>query len=299
MKRNARVMPWALLMLLTVPFHAKAALCTLNGNTAPAFGVVSTLSTGASTTGTVTANCDLLQTGQIGLSLGLGVGASTNSRYLTGPGGTEIPYNLYSNPGATSVWGNTVGTNTVGIVGIVLPQTFTVYAQIPSGTVIPAVGSYTDTITVTAFANGVSQATNTFIVTLTTVAACTVVGGTLNFGSASLLTANADGTGTLTVNCTNTAPYSVALDNGANYLSGRRMTDGVMHFVPYQLYTDAARSAPWGTAASTSACTTANSCVLGTGSGSAQAVTVYGRVAPQVGLPTGGYTDSVIVTVMY
>jgi spore coat protein U-like protein len=279
------------------PLSSRAG-CLLSATISPAFGSVSTLNDGAAATGGVLGLCGLGNTGQVALSVGLGVGASVNTRYLTGPGGTQIPYNLYSNLAGTSVWGSTLGTNTVSLTGVIV-QTLVVYAQIAPGTTIPAIGTFTDTVSVDLYFNGVSQGLGSLTVTLTTVGSCSVGGGTLNFGSASLLTTNLDGTGTITVNCTNTAPYAVALDNGSNYLSGRQMTDGLFHYIKYQLYTDAARSQPWTSAASNTSCTSPNSCDLGTGSGAIQNLTVYGRVPPQSGAPPGVYTDFLIITITY
>ena len=68
--------------------------------------------------------------------------------------GTEtLEYNLFSDPGRNTVWGSTVGTNTVGGLGTGLANalTRTVYGQVLNNAAnqAAAVGNYGDTITVT------------------------------------------------------------------------------------------------------------------------------------------------------
>ncbi len=62
--------------------------------------------------------------------------------------------------------------------------------------------------------------------------------------------------------------------------------------VTYQLYRDRNRIEPWGSNTNTDT-------VAGTGSGSSQAFTVYGRVPRQTTPPPGTYTDTIVVTVTF
>jgi spore coat protein U-like protein len=149
---------------------------------------------------------------------------------------------------------------------------------------------------------GTSTANLTVQITIT--ASCTINAATLDFGSnpgTALLAANVDASTTVSVTCTNGSPYSIGMDNGANVSgSQRRMKNGVANFLNYNLYTDAARLNAWTTAASSTTCTTANSCALGTGSGAAQSVNIYGRVPTVATAPaTGVYTDTVVMTITY
>jgi spore coat protein U-like protein len=92
------------------------------------------------------------------------------------------------------------------------------------------------------------------------------------------------------VQCTSTTPYSVGLDSGTNASEGqRRMRLGATaNYLNYGLYTDMARSHAWATTTSTTSCTSGTStCYLGTGSGSNQSVTVYGRVPTQTAPSSG------------
>src|SRR5436190_1433424 len=62
----------------------------------------------------------------------------------------------------------------------------------------------------------------------------------------------------------------------------------------YNIYTTSARTTVWGDG------TASTATIGGTGSGSAQSVTVYGRVGSgQTSLPAGAYADTVAVTVTY
>jgi spore coat protein U-like protein len=148
---------------------------------------------------------------------------------------------------------------------------------------------------------GTSTANLTVQITIT--ASCTINAATLDFGSnpgTTLVATNIDASTTVSVTCTSGSPYSIGMDNGAN-VSGtqRRMKTGA-NFLNYNLYVDAGRTNAWTTAASNSTCTTANSCALGTGNGSAQSVSIYGRV-PSIGTapPTGAYSDTVVMTITY
>ena len=153
-------------------------------------------------------------------------------------------------------------------------------------------------------ASAVAQAATTtanMTVQLTVTASCTVNAATLDFGSTGLLATLINQTTTLSVTCANTTPYSVGLDNGANFSTTRRMRQGATaNYIGYALYTDSARTNAWTSASSSTTCTAANSCSLGTGNGSAQSITVYGQVpALGTGPVPGAYTDTVTITVTY
>jgi spore coat protein U-like protein len=107
--------------------------------------------------GVLTANVDVSTTLQvqctnttpynIGLNAGTGTGATVAARLMTS-GGNTITYSLYKDSGRTTVWGNTVGTDTQAATGNGAAQTYTVYGRIPPQTT-PAPTTYSDTITVT------------------------------------------------------------------------------------------------------------------------------------------------------
>jgi spore coat protein U-like protein len=146
-----------------------------------------------------------------------------------------------------------------------------------------------------------ATATANLTVQLTVTATCSVNAATLNFGSTGLLASPITASTSLSVTCTNSTPYSVGLDNGANFSTTRRMKLGATaNFIPYGLFTDAGLTNAWTTASSSTACTSTNSCALGTGNGSAQSITVFGQVPALGTAPTpGAYTDTVTITVTY
>ena len=146
------------------------------------------------------------------------------------------------------------------------------------------------------FATGRAQAatsTSTIAVSATVPALCSVTASALAFGS---YTASVtDATASVSVTCTNGTTYTIALDAGTGAgatTSARLMSGPAGATLAYNLYRDAARSLPWGNTIGTDV-------QSGTGNGTAQALTVYGRI-PAAQYPTAGtYTDTVTVTVTY
>jgi len=138
--------------------------------------------------------------------------------------------------------------------------------------------------------------TTSFNAKITIVAACTMTTpADLDFGSTGLITANIDQTTTMNVTCTNTTPYNIGLDKGTNgaSVSARLMKHTTLAAtVPYSLYSNSGRTTNWGNTIGTDT-------LAGTGTGSAQTITVYGRVAPQSAPTPGSYTDAVTVTLTY
>lgn len=122
--------------------------CTVVGGVPLAFGVVTP---GVQRDGSVsiTATCTLGTPYTLALDAGTGSGATVAVRRMTS-GSDTLQYALYQDTGRTTLWGDgTAGTSVRSGTGTGLTQTFTVYGRVPSGAAAP-VGSYTDTITVTA-----------------------------------------------------------------------------------------------------------------------------------------------------
>jgi spore coat protein U-like protein len=148
--------------------------------------------------------------------------------------------------------------------------------------------------TAPAFAATTSSTLN---VDATVTANCTVSTSPIAFGSVNPISgADVDASGGITVTCTNgtgwTAAAGVGSGSGASFAS-RRMSDG-SNLLSYNIYTDSGRTSVWGDG-------TGSTATIGnTGDGSAQSVTVYGRVASgQTSVPPGDYDDTVSVTVTY
>lgn len=169
-------------------------------------------------------------------------------------------------------------------------RNFNFYGNIASGQNVPT-GSYSDTITATTAAS-VSNATTSFQVLATVPTNCTVSVSPIAFPSTSLIVSNVDATTLISTTCTRSTAYTVGLSNGGTGTgpTARKMTNGA-NSITYGLYLDASRTQPWGTAA--------GSMGSGTGTGIAQALTVYGRVPLGQTPPPGTYNDGVIVTVSY
>lgn len=140
--------------------------------------------------------------------------------------------------------------------------------------------------------------TTTFNVTATVVASCSTSASALGFGNVdplSLASTAVDGTTSVSVTCSNSTAYNVGLDAGAATgatVTTRQMTSGA-NTMNYALFSNAGRTTNWGN-------TVATDTVAGTGTGAAQSLTVYGRIASGQGtVPTGAYSDTITVTVTY
>src|SRR5439155_21398161 len=107
-------------------------------------------------------------------------------------------------------------------------------------------------------------------------APCAISATTLNFGTAGILSAAVDGASALTATCSATTPYTIGLNggnSGATNPTQRKMAKSA-ETITYGLYRDSARSQAWGSTIGTDVAS-------GTGTGSGQASTVYGRVPAQ------------------
>jgi spore coat protein U-like protein len=140
-----------------------------------------------------------------------------------------------------------------------------------------------------------ASTTSTFAVQVAITATCTInSASTLNFGTQGVLATNVDQTSTLQVTCTNTTPYNIGLDAGTGSgatVATRKLTSGGAT-VNYTLYSDSGRTTVWGN-------TVATDTVAGTGNGTGQSYTVYGRIPTQTTPAPGNYADTITVTVTY
>ncbi|EIK95824.1 protein U [Pseudomonas sp. M47T1] len=147
-----------------------------------------------------------------------------------------------------------------------------------------------------ALSGNANASTANMSVSATVVATCSVSAGALAFGSYSgtAVTASAD----LSVTCTNDAPYTIALGAGAGTdatTSARLLTNASdsTSTLSYGLYQDSSYATTWGN-------TTGTDTLADTGTGAAQTISVYGKIAAdQLTASTGSYADTVVVTVNY
>ncbi|MEA2951050.1 MAG: hypothetical protein QOF19_3510 [Alphaproteobacteria bacterium] len=112
------------------------------------FGNQGVLSANVDQFSDIVVQCTATTTYNVGLNAGTGVGATVAVRKLTSGGGATINYSLYSDGPHTTVWGNTVGTDTVPGLGDGTPKSHRVFGRVPPQTT-PAPALYNDTITVT------------------------------------------------------------------------------------------------------------------------------------------------------
>jgi spore coat protein U-like protein len=124
--------------------------CTIS--TAPlAFGsydpVVAHASANLDGSGTVSVACTKGATSTIGL--GLGSNASGSTRRMNDGSTNYLTYELYSDSGRTTVWGNAGGSlYNPGAAPSKVARDFTVYGRVASNQDVPA-GSYNDTVVAT------------------------------------------------------------------------------------------------------------------------------------------------------
>jgi spore coat protein U-like protein len=128
-------------------------------------------------------------------------------------------------------------------------------------------------------------------------ASCAVSTNPVAFGSVNPLSGSAtDASGAISVTCTSGTAWSAAAGSGAGTgatIASRAMTSG-SNLLNYSLYTDSGHSTLWGDG------TLSTAAITGTGNGSAQSSTIYGRVpSGQSSAPTGSYSDTVAITVTY
>ena len=134
------------------------AACTLTTpSTAVSFGTVTagTASTLQNAASSISVLCPNGQAFNIGLLPSSANGGTANGTGNLVNGTTQIGYDLFSNSGYSTAWGNTVGTNTVSHTSASSTTAFsqTIYAEIPGGNIAAAdaAGTYTDTVAVTVY----------------------------------------------------------------------------------------------------------------------------------------------------
>jgi spore coat protein U-like protein len=134
---------------------------------------------------------------------------------------------------------------------------------------------------------------NGFMVSASMQPTCQVNTNPMDFGVVNGDPSGYTATTTLTVACNFHGGYRVGLDNGKNFQSGsRNMRGGPTHsdYIAYELYRDGGYVDVWGN-------TDGTDTVPDNSNGT---YTVYGKIAPNQGMPAGGnYFDAVTVYVYY
>jgi len=234
--------------------------------------------------------CTSGQAYNIGLNAGLASGATVTTRSMQN-GSALLGYKMFSNSARTANWGDSSSNGWVSGTGTGSAQTYTIYAQIPAGET-GALQTYTDSPTATISVNGATAATAQFSVTATIVKDCTVSASNLAFGNYTGAVKNS--TTSVSVTCTSGTTYTVGLSAGlasGATVTTRKMQNGSA-LLSYGLFTNSGHTINWGN-------TSATNWVSGTGSGSSQAITVYGQIPAAQYVTPGSYTDTITVSVTY
>jgi spore coat protein U-like protein len=240
------------------------------------------------------------------LTLKLNDGANSasytpRSMKVGAPGTALLNYNLYTDAGLTQIWGDGTGGTTYYEQYNSSPgnKNFSdlIYGQLPAAADAPA-GTYQDIITATLTSTGGSTLTQTFTVSATVVAECTVSSFGINFGAYDPIVANAaaplNSTTVLSVYCTKSTTGAIALDLGSNVSAGvRRMKNAGGAFLNYNIYTDSGYGTVWNTVNTRSATSSSRFTPLNGG------FTAYGQIAGGQDAAVGAYSDTVVATVNY
>ena len=128
-------------------------------------------------------------------------------------------------------------------------------------------------------------------------ATCTISVTSVNFGSYNVFGGSAtDSTGTITVNCNNTAHnISVTLSKGASSTYNPRTMLRGAEALSYNLFRDAARSSIWGDGTASTSTYTDNNPPNATNI----TLTVYGRVPAGQDVSAGSYSDTVAAVINF
>jgi len=325
-----------LLALLCWPAQRAQAATTCTASAGNlAFGSVNGAAN-ADTTAGITITCNttgLLVLAQVRVRMCLNIGDGVNGggqfapRRMTNSFSDALQFQIYRDAARSQVWG-TVNNGTTPllidleysapVLGGSGNASATMYGRVPiqaglaaGGYSNPFTGNhtllqyrYSETLigtpqyptSCTSGGTGGSTTTFPFTASATVPNNCSIASAdNLEFGSvAGTIGTDRDQTSTLTFTCTGRTAWNVGLDNGQNASGNtRRMRLGASsNYVTYELYRDAARTQRWGTTLGTDT-------VAGTGSGSAQSLTVHGRVPATQAVPAGLYRDVVTVTVTY
>jgi spore coat protein U-like protein len=141
----------ALAATATATFNVQiiiASECKVQSTATLNFGSDGVLDANNDATTTLGIQCTQNTAYTVGLSAGVGSGATVAARKMTGSGVPTVTYSLYRDAGRTLVWGTTIGTDTVAGTGNGAVQSVTVYGRVPPQTTPPP-DTYVDTITAT------------------------------------------------------------------------------------------------------------------------------------------------------
>jgi len=147
---------------------------------------------------------------------------------------SQLNYDLHTDPGCINQWQNTLAFNqipnppvtfTLGVFGSNVTN-IPYYGCVPPGLIVPAMGTYTDTVTLTGAATvsrgGINFVASSIPVSITAPATCnfTQPPGNLAFNYIAFSATDVFASATMQATCTNLLPYSIALDATTDVISG-------------------------------------------------------------------------------
>lgn len=308
--------------LLGMPWMpARADTCSVTPPV-PSFGQVSPITQQAYTTNsTMVVSCTWdtlsLNTGVL-VCVNLG---GTSPRYLTS-GANQMQYDLYQDSGYSQPWGAvSTGTTPISVsltkplLGTSASTNVTIYGRIAANQpTVPTVNNastvYTQSFSGTQAAYSysfsllgvlptpcVSQSTAgtmSFTATATVINNCIISATGVAFPPSGVLASALTASGSISARCTNGDAFQIALNGGVSgSVTARTMQRAGGGSVSYQLYRDSAFTQPWGDG------TGGTTMATGTGSGFAQAITIYGRVPAQATPAPGNYSDTITATISF
>jgi spore coat protein U-like protein len=307
-------------MLAVMPHGARAQSISCSATmTNVVFGSVNPLSSQTDASATLNYTCsnsaNATRFATVCFSIGDGVqgGGASNPRRMQDGAGDPLLFQLFQNATHSTVWGSSFfGVNTPLQVNVSVLRnnsvsgSATMYGRVVNGQTTAVPGAYQDQFTGSHTALTINESSSSppgscstsilsqfpFTASATVTSQCAVSATTLDFGTVGLLLANTDGTSTLSVQCASGVAYQVGLDNGQHATGTTRRMTGPGGLVTYELYRNSGRTQRWGA-------TLNSDTVIGSGNGSNQSLTVYGRVPGQTTPSAGTYNDTITVTVTY
>lgn len=310
-----------LFILLLVGGRVHAETCTATASSV-SFGNVSPIAgTAVAASGTVSVTCTwsaITLTPSVQVCLNVG---ATSPRSMS-DGTSNLQYDLYQDAAHSLVWGSiyngttpiavqlnkpatgTSASTTVSYYGLIaanqptvptVNNSSTVYTQGFGGNQTSLNYGFYVLIAPTCASLTTSNGTFPFTASATVVNNCLISATNVSFGSAGVLKSSLSATGSISARCTNGDAFRISLNGGSsgNVAARTLQRQGGGGTVSYQLYTDSARSIPWGDG------TAGTSMMTGTGSGNAQAISVYGQVPAQATPAPGSYSDTITATIVF
>ena len=104
--------------------------CAINSTATLDFGSQAIFSSATTGQTTLQVQCTSGMPYTIGLDQGTGPGATVGNRLMQN-GGNTVSYSLYQDSNYTTVWGTTIGTDTVSFTGTGSNDAFTIYGRVP------------------------------------------------------------------------------------------------------------------------------------------------------------------------